>query len=72
MGLEKKETDKSTSDSKSEVKRLVSLVEFAYYRGWDDGAITGNSDSPDWNAEEDWRETAIRKEINELEIKLIG
>lgn len=43
--------------------RLAELVPAAYFRGWADGARTGESDSPEWNAEEDWRETAIRKEL---------
>lgn len=47
--------------------RLTELVPAAYFRGWADGAKTGESDSPDWNAEEDWRETDIRRELLEME-----
>lgn len=47
--------------------RLTELVPAAYFRGWADGARTGESDSPDWNAEEDWRETDIRRELLAME-----
>lgn len=49
------------------MKRLAEMVEAAYHRGWKDGAETGPSDSPDWNAGEDWRETDIRRELMEIE-----
>jgi len=41
------------------------LIEAAYFEGWRDGAATGESDSPDWNAGEDWAESGARKRIKQ-------
>jgi len=41
------------------------LIEAAYFEGWKDGAATGESDSPDWNAGEDWAESGARKRIKQ-------
>jgi hypothetical protein len=49
------------------INRLIELVSAAFYRGWKDGSRTGKSDSPDWNAGEDWCETSIRCELLKIE-----
>ena len=52
------------------ILRLAELVIAAYFRGWKDGSETGESDSPDWNAAEDWMETDIRAELTKIEAAL--
>lgn len=37
--------------------------EAAFFEGWKAGAATGVSDSPDWNAGEDWAESDARKRL---------
>lgn len=58
---------RDTAAHLEKIKRLAELVEAAYFRGWKDGAETGPSDSPDWNASEDWAETDIRHELYGIE-----
>lgn len=52
------------------ILRLAELVIAAYFRGWKDGSETGESDSPDWNAAEDWMGTDIRAELTKIEAAL--
>lgn len=58
------------AEHRKNILRLAELVIAAYFRGWKDGSETGKSDSPDWNAAEDWMETDIRAELTKIEVAL--
>lgn len=58
---------KLQADREAKIRKLFELVEAAYFKGWKDGSETGESDSPDWNASEDWVETEIRAELKKIE-----
>lgn len=61
---------KREAEHRKNILRLGELVIAAYFRGWKDGSETGESDSPDWNAAEDWVETDIRQELTKIEAAL--
>jgi len=46
------------------MEELLDLVEVAYFEGWKAGAETGKSDSPGWNASEDWADSDSRRRLN--------
>ncbi|KKM62765.1 hypothetical protein LCGC14_1518250, partial [marine sediment metagenome] len=48
-------------------ENILDLIEAAYFEGWRDGSQMGESDSPDWNAGEDWAYSDSRKRLRALE-----
>lgn len=48
------------------IDKVKDLIQAAYFEGWNAGALTGESDSPDWDASEDWADSDARKRLRRI------